>query len=447
MTNPYYNHTDGVPVYLARGTSSTIEAEYDLIGVGFDGVNTAIVAAAATSVASLALKGNITTQTWLGTHTFPATTYGVTAAFGSSGTAYATLDFVNAVATSAVLPGQGGNSGKFLTTNGTTASWAFAIPTMTVSNRTSNTILAAADLHTIINITSGTFTQTFTAAATLGNGWQCCIKNNGSGDITVDPNGAELIDGLTSYIMYPGEMRLVTCDGAAFTTFIVHPFYRVWTTTAASNFTKPPGYSAFSGYSWSAGASGQRTNNVAVASIGGCGGGCFPFTIPASSFAATETFTIGAGGVAVTTVANGNAGGNTSVGSIFTVNGAGFTNGGCIATSAGSVVSGNNSGIGFEAPASGASPGKTVFGGAATNTTPNSAGGTSIYGGAPGGSIDSAAVVFGPGTSQFAGAGGAAVSASNGNAGTAPGGGGGATQTGTSSGAGARGEIRMWGQV
>lgn len=149
MTNPYYNHTDGVPVYLARGTSSAIEAEYDLIGAGFDGVNTAIVAAAATSVASLALKGNITNQVWLGTHAFPATTSGVTAAFGSSGTAYATLDFVNAVATSAVLPGQGGNAGKFLQTNGTVASWADPFPTQTLGwLRSTGSALSFTQTHT-----------------------------------------------------------------------------------------------------------------------------------------------------------------------------------------------------------------------------------------------------------------------------------------------------------
>lgn len=65
-------------------------------------------------------RGLIAGQTWTGPHQFPATTYGVTAAFGASGTQYATLDYVNAVATNAALPGQ---TLGLLTSNGTTAGW------------------------------------------------------------------------------------------------------------------------------------------------------------------------------------------------------------------------------------------------------------------------------------------------------------------------------------
>lgn len=68
-------------------------------------------------------RGLIAGQTWTGTHTFPATTYGVTAAFGSSGVAYATLDYVNAVSFNTVLPAQTGNATKFLQTDGSAASW------------------------------------------------------------------------------------------------------------------------------------------------------------------------------------------------------------------------------------------------------------------------------------------------------------------------------------
>lgn len=108
----YYTVT-GAPVSLSRGASSTIRNEFSLIAAGFTSVNTDINA-----------KGAIAGQTWTGTHTFPATTYGVTAAYGSSGTAYATLDYVNAVATNVALPGQGGKTGKYLRTNGTTADWS-----------------------------------------------------------------------------------------------------------------------------------------------------------------------------------------------------------------------------------------------------------------------------------------------------------------------------------
>ena len=68
-------------------------------------------------------RGLIAGQTWTGTHTFPATTYGVTATLGDSSLKYATTEFVANTAFSSALPAQLGNSGKLLTTNGTTASW------------------------------------------------------------------------------------------------------------------------------------------------------------------------------------------------------------------------------------------------------------------------------------------------------------------------------------
>lgn len=89
------------------------------------------------------------------------------------------------------------------------------------SVRTSNTILGTADKGKLIDITSGTFSQTFDAVATLGDGWWCYLRNSGTGDVTLDPNSTELIDGLASYVMYPGEVRLVQCDGVALRTILL----------------------------------------------------------------------------------------------------------------------------------------------------------------------------------------------------------------------------------
>jgi len=69
-------------------------------------------------------RGLIAGQTWTGTHTFPATTFGVTAAVGASGLKYATLDWVNFTILGLTLPGQAGNAGKFIRTNGSAASWS-----------------------------------------------------------------------------------------------------------------------------------------------------------------------------------------------------------------------------------------------------------------------------------------------------------------------------------
>lgn len=65
---------------------------------------------------------------------------------------------------------------------------------------------------------TGTFTVALTAAGTLGNGWELKLRNSGTGLITIDPNGAEQIDGATTITLLPGESIWIVCDGAAFKT-------------------------------------------------------------------------------------------------------------------------------------------------------------------------------------------------------------------------------------
>ena len=204
-----------------------------------------------------------------------------------------------------------------------------ALPaSVVVSTRTSNTILAAADNSTLINITSGTFSQTFTAAATLGSGWFCYIKNAGTGDITLDPNSTELIDGLSTYVMYPNECRLVQCTGTAFTSVVLSPFFK--TITSTQNFISPPGYSSC-GLKMTGGGGGGGGGRRGAASTlrkgGGAGGS--PATIRRSivniAAGTSSSVAIGAGGsggaAQTTNSTDGNAGstgGNTTFGTLFT---------------------------------------------------------------------------------------------------------------------------------
>lgn len=116
MTNPYYNAT-GNPPAQTRGSSNSMRSEFSAIAGGFDNFYNAMVSA-------LSGKGAVGGQTWTGTHNFPATTYGVTATLGDSSLKYATTEFVANTAFTSALPAQLGNSGKLLTTNGTTASWS-----------------------------------------------------------------------------------------------------------------------------------------------------------------------------------------------------------------------------------------------------------------------------------------------------------------------------------
>lgn len=66
---------------------------------------------------------------------------------------------------------------------------------------------------------SGGFTLAFTAAATLGEGWNVMLRNDSTGTITLDPNGAEQIDGGTTLSLLPGQSCTVVCTGSAFYTY------------------------------------------------------------------------------------------------------------------------------------------------------------------------------------------------------------------------------------
>jgi hypothetical protein len=396
------------------------------------------------------------------------------AANGGTGLATLTLNNVllgnNTSALQAVAPGTTGN---VLTSNGTTWTSAAAPAGAAIVRvaRTSNTEIGATNRSNLIDITSGTFSQTFAAAATLTSGWFCYIRNSGTGDITLDPNGAETIDGLTTYIMYPGEVRLVQCDGTALRTIVLSAFYRVF--TATGTFTKPPGYTAITGLLWGGGGSGG-----AGQTRGGAGGGaCNIFTVDSAFLSASCSVTIGAGGTSVASgvgnpggtstfdgkfnafgggggstntgtsnVAGGGGGGALSVGATTTGSAnaaAGGSPGGAVGTSSGHGGQGfggapsSSGALGYDSYAGGASGGGALY-----NST-SFAGGNSVFGGG-GGAGKAQFTVGGASTSVYGGAGSAAsqTTASNGSA---PAGGGGAGQT--NSGAGGRGELRLWGIV
>ena len=83
--------------------------------------------------------------------------------------------------------------------------------------KTSAYTLLAADKATVVSCT-GTFTLSFSAAATLGTTWFCSVKNDGTGIITLDPNSAETIDGVATIKMFPGEAFQIFCDGTVLRT-------------------------------------------------------------------------------------------------------------------------------------------------------------------------------------------------------------------------------------
>jgi hypothetical protein len=452
-----------LPISVTAAGNVTIPNNFAVTGTtGLTGTTT-VVNLTSTGTATLTNLGVTGTTTLTNALTVP-----------NGGTGVATLPANNVLignGTSAVTGVAPGASGNVLISNGTSwASATFGGSEIIRVPRTSNTQIGAANRSNLIDITSGTFSQTFAAAATLTSGWFCYLRNSGTGDITLDPNGSETIDGLTSYIMYPGECRLVQCDGTALITIVLDAFYRVF--TATGTFTKPPGYTAISGLLWGGGGSGAAGSSQ---NGGGGGGACNIFTVDSGFLSASCAVTIAAGGASAVSLP-GNVGGNSSFDGKFSAFGggggpqnsaanaggggggvlsAGFSSGG---GRPGGSVTGGNPGfggaqgvftVGDSSYAGGAS------GGGTNGNSDAQAGGSSVFGGAGGGSMG----VFGAGGGGGGAAGGTSIYGGNGGAsanttgvaGSAPGGGGGAANNSigatNTSGAGARGELRLWGIV
>jgi len=329
------NLSSGNPLKIVKGTE--IDTEFNNIATA---IATKLDSASTTGSGNIVLANSPTLVTpALGTPSalvgtnITGTAAGLsiggtaTTATNLAGGANGTIPYQSASGTTQMLAV--GTSGQFLQSQGSAApTWVTTVATATIprSTRTSNTILASADASTLVVITSGTFTQTFTAAATLGSGWFCYIQNLGTGDITLDPNGSETIDGLTSYIMYPNEVRLVQCDGTSFNTIVLNAFTRSYSST--STFTKPPGYSQIYAECWGAGggggSGGYSSATYPTDGAGGGGGGYMFRNILASALSSSTTVTIGAGGTGGAGVAssggspdertgnNGTAGGDTT---------------------------------------------------------------------------------------------------------------------------------------
>ena len=61
--------------------------------------------------------------------------------------------------------------------------------------------------------TGGVGTLTLPAAAGVGNGFFLAARNGGSGNLTIDPAGAELINGGATLVLRPGDSAVCNSDG------------------------------------------------------------------------------------------------------------------------------------------------------------------------------------------------------------------------------------------
>lgn len=70
------------------------------------------------------------------------------------------------------------------------------------------------DNNAIVRFT-GTYTLALTAAATLGANWHMAVVADG-GNVTIDPNGSETINGATTIVIPNGYSTVIWCDGTSF---------------------------------------------------------------------------------------------------------------------------------------------------------------------------------------------------------------------------------------
>lgn len=86
-----------------------------------------------------------------------------------------------------------------------------------VVSRASNTILGLSDYGKTFVATAG-FTQTLTAAATLGDGWQVGYRIEAGVTVVFDPNASENIDGVATKSVTGPAGGTIRCDGSGFKT-------------------------------------------------------------------------------------------------------------------------------------------------------------------------------------------------------------------------------------
>ncbi len=281
-------------------------------------------------------------------------------------------------------PGTGGN---FLQSNGT--GWVSSAITpsisLVVSSRTSNTILSSGDTSTLINVTSGTFTQTLSAVSSLPSGWYCYYRNTGTGVVTLDPNGSELIGGVTTAVCNPGDIWLIQSTGTAFLLNRLVGNNSVIYTSGTSTFTVPAGVYRIYAECWGGGGGASQATG---AGAGGYAAGWLNVT-PGD----TITASVGSAG--------GSAGvdGSTTTFSTFTANGGTGGVGGSAASAPGGSASGGainiSGGNGGSQPTGGT---MTAFasGGAAANGGLGFVGCGGGNGGIPGGGAAAGGGVTGP---------------------------------------------------
>lgn len=283
------------------------------------------------------------------------------------------------------------------------------VPNIPRTAKTSAYTLVGTDKGALIDC-SGTWTLGFTAAATLGNGWWCYVRNNGAGDIALDPNSTETIDGIASFVLYPGAVRLIVCSGSALLSVPLVGGTRTFATTGS--YVWAPGVQQWDADLIAGGAGGGGGARAATRYNGGGGGAGerwkTSIALAEVTVGASVTCAVGAKGVggAAATGDNlpanpGTAGGASSIGALWSAEGGNANSNG-----ASSLMHGQGSRGGGKALAA------TNANGAGQQYTPNNSAALTEWAGPNGCTGDSVAIAIQALLGgQRGGRGGAAVAA------------------------------------
>ena len=105
-------------------------------------------------------------------------------------------------------------AGYGLTAINTTLNQAYSI-----TNLYSSTTLSTSSRAQMFVWSTGAGTITLPSSGTAGNNWFAIIKNNGTGIVTITPQGSDTIDGNATQQLQLTESLVVVCNGSGFNTF------------------------------------------------------------------------------------------------------------------------------------------------------------------------------------------------------------------------------------
>jgi hypothetical protein len=166
-----------------------------------------------------------TSVTWRGAYN------GATAYVANDGVSYDGSSYVNILASTGILPTNAtywqlaaakGDAGATGATGATGAAGSDGAFVGTESIKTNDYTVLSSDRGGILIANKATsITFNLTAVASIGSNFMCMIKNIGVGSLTIDPNGAETIDGNSTLVLTTGQAAFITGNGTVFRSYFV----------------------------------------------------------------------------------------------------------------------------------------------------------------------------------------------------------------------------------